>query len=441
MSYERSSHMNLAVFLTACGNYHHLGWRHPEAWTDAGTNFRRWIEFARIAEDAKLDMLFIADQIAVVGGNELHAIENSSKANRLEPMTLLSALATVTSRIGLAGTCATSYSEPYTVARMFASLDHISGGRAAWNCVTGGQQEEAQNFSLERHAAHADRYERASEFADVVIGLWNSFDEDALLHDKQSGRFFDANKVHTLNHRGKYFSVRGPLNVSRSPQERPIIIQAGGSDATIEMGSRIADVVFTAQADMEAAKIFYEAIKSAARSRGRAPESLRVMPGLSVFVGKTRAEAQAKFDGLHEMVDVDDAVAGLGRLLGGVDLSNFDPHAPMPELSANDLRKSGPGTFVRIGRENNYTLAQVAIQAKAARNHCLVIGSAKDVADHMELWFREGAADGFNLLPAIVPGSLEDFCGLVVPELQSRGLFKTDYVGSTLRENMGLVAA
>ncbi|MFT5391304.1 MAG: alkanesulfonate monooxygenase SsuD, partial [Gammaproteobacteria bacterium] len=236
----------------------------------------------------------------------------------------------------------------------------------------------------------------------------------------------------------KYFSVRGPLNVSRSPQSRPLVIQAGGSDATVKMGSRIADVIFTAQADFEASKAFYTQIKDAARQHGRRPEDIRVMPGLSVFVGNTREEAQAKFDALHHMVDIDDAIAGLGRLLGGIDLSEFDPHGPMPALEGNDLRMSGPGTFVRIGRENGYTLAQVAVQAKAARNHCLVIGSVHEVADHMEHWFRNGAADGFNLLPAIVPGTLHDFCGLVVPELRARGLFRGDYEGTTLREIMGL---
>lgn len=437
MSDSNVRSMNLAVFLTSCGNYHHEGWRHPEAWVDGSTNIQRWIEMARIAEDAKLDMLFVADQIAIVGGDELSAIENSSKVNRFEPMTLLSALTAHTKKIGLAGTCATSYSEPYTVARMFASLDHLSGGRAAWNCVTGGQKEEAQNFNLERHAIHGDRYERANEFANVVIGLWNSFEEDALLYNKESGRFFDASKIHTLNHSGKYFSVRGPLNVSRSPQGRPVIIQAGGSDETINMASQIADVVFTAQADFDSAKNFYNRVKSATRACGRSESSIRVMPGLSIFVAPTREEAQAKFDALHDMIDVRDAIEGLSRLLGGVDLSGFDPEAPMPALEANDLRKSGPGTFARIGHENNYTLGQVAVQAKAARNHCLVIGSVEEVANHMEHWFLNGAADGFNLLPAIVPGTLTDFCELIVPELQSRDLFRSEYDGVTLRVNMG----
>jgi N-acetyl-S-(2-succino)cysteine monooxygenase len=433
-----SRHMNLAVFLTADANYHHLGWRRPEAWMDGGSNFQRWIEFAHIAEAAKLDMLFIADQIAVVGGDDLEAITNSSKIARLEPMTLLSALASHTKHIGLAATCATSYTEPYSVARMFASLDHISGGRAGWNCVTGGQREEAQNFSMERHHAHADRYERANEFADVVMGLWNSFDEDALLYDKETGQFFDPSKVHALNHKGKHFSVKGPLNASRSPQGRPIIIQAGGSDATVEMASRIADVVFTAQADLEAARDFYGRIKEAARNRGRAPENVKVMPGISIYVARTRTEAREKFDALHSMVDIVDAVAGLGLLLGGVDLSEYDPDEPMPALQGNDLRMSGPGTFVRLGRENNYTLGQVAVHAKAARNHCLIVGDVNDVADHMENWFRSGGADGFNLLPPVVPGSLRDFCELVVPELQARGLFRVDYEGPTLRENLGL---
>ena len=433
-----SSQMNLAVFLTADANYHYLGWRRPQSWVDGGTNFKRWIEFARIAEAAKLDMLFVADQIAIVGGDDLDAITNSSKVARLEPLTLLSALASHTQHIGLAATCATSYSEPYTVARMFASLDHISEGRAGWNCVTGGQKEEAQNFSLDRHHAHADRYERANEFADVVMGLWDSFDADALTYDKDSGQFFDASKVHTLNHKGKHFSVKGPLNAARSPQGRPIIIQAGGSEATIDMASRIADVVFTAQADVEAARAFYGEVKDAARKHGRAPERVRVMPGISVYVAPTREEAQARFDALHSMVDVPDAIAGLSLLLGGVDLSGYDADGPMPTLEGNDLRMSGPGTFVRLGRERNYTLGQVAVHAKAARNHCMVVGDANDVADHMEAWFRTGAADGFNLLPPVVPESLQDFCDLVVPELQARGLFRNEYTGTTLREVMGL---
>ena len=430
--------MNLSVFLTACGNYHHLGWRHPKAWVDGSTNINRWVEMANIAERAKLDMLFIADQIAIVGSETLSTTENSSKVNRFEPLTLLSALSAHTKNIGLAGTCATSYSEPYNVARMFASLDHLSGGRAGWNCVTGGQKEEAQNFSLERHAAHEIRYERANEFADVVIGLWNSFEEDALVYDKDSGRFFDSSKIHALNHRGKYFSVRGPLNVSRSPQSRPIVIQAGASEATIEMASRIADVVFTAQADFDSACDFYSRIKSATITRGRCADSIRVMPGLSVFVATTREEAQAKFDALHDMIDVKDAIEGLERLLGGIDLSVFDQNDTMPALEGNDLRKSGPGAFAQIGRKNGYTLGQVAVRAKAARHHCLVIGTVNEIADHMEHWFLNGAADGFNLLPAIVPGTLTDFCDLVVPELQSRGLFRSEYDGITLRENMRL---
>lgn len=436
----QSRRLNLAVFLTADGSYHHLGWRHPEAWTDGATNFQRWVAFARIAEAGKLDMLFVADQIAVVGGDDLAAIRNSSKVVRLEPLTLLSALAAVTRHIGLAATAATSYSAPYAVARMFASLDQISGGRAGWNCVTGGQAEEALNFSLERHQAHADRYARANEFADVVIGLWDSFDADALTRDKATGHFFDPAKVRTLNHKGAYFSVKGPLNAARSPQGRPVIIQAGGSEATVAMGGRIADVVFTAQADLAAAQDFYGRVKRAAAEHGRAPESVKVMPGLSVYVGRTRAEAQAKFDALHDMVDVADAIHGLGLLLGGIDLSGYDPDGPMPHLEGNDLRMSGPGTFVRLGREKNYTLGQVAVHAKAARNHGLVVGDAKDVADHMQQWFEAGGADGFNLLPAIMPGTLQDFCDLVVPELQARGLFRTEYEGATLRETLGLPA-
>lgn len=434
----RPRQMHLAVFLAGDSNYHHLGWRHPEAVVDAGWNFDRWIEFARIAEAAKLDMLFAADVLAVVGGEDLNAIRNNAKVARLEPMTVLAALAPLTQRIGLAATMATSYSEPFTTARMFASLDHISGGRTAWNCVTGGQLEEAWNFNRDRHDAHGERYARANEFADVAFGLWESFAKDAFVCDKASGEFFDPAKVNTLHHKGERFSVRGPLHMARPPQGRPVIIQAGGSEATVEMSSRIADVVFTAQADFEGARTFRDQVRAATRARGRDPEGIRIMPGISVYVGRTRAEAQAKFDALHDMVDVPDAIAGLERLLGDVDLSGYDPTGPMPALEGNDLRMSGPGTFVRIGRERNYTLAQVAIHAKAAKNHCLVVGDVNDVAGLMEDWFKGGAADGFNLLPPIVPGSLQDFCELVVPELQARGLFRTEYEGRTLREIMGL---
>lgn len=430
--------MKLAVFLAGDSNYHHLGWRHPEAAVDAGSNFDRWIEFAKIAEAGKMDMLFVADTIAIVGADDLEDITNFAKVNRFEPLTLLSALATHTKHIGLVATCATSYSEPYTVARMFGSLDHLTKGRAGWNCVTGGQLEEAPNFSMARHIAHDERYERAEEFADVVMGLWKSFDADALLYNKETGQFFDHTKVHPLNHKGKYFSVKGPLSVSRTPQGRPIIIQAGGSDATIAMAARIADVVFTGQADFEGARDFYGKVKAKAAEYGRAPDSIKVMPGISLFTGRTQQEAQDKFDYLHSMVDEVDAIDTLSRLMGGIDLSGYDPHGPMPELAGNDLRMSGPGTFARIGIENKLTLAQVAIRAKASRNHDLVIGDVTHVADHMEQWFRGGAADGFNLLPAIVPGSLSDFTELVIPELQRRGLFRTEYEADTLRGILGL---
>jgi FMN-dependent oxidoreductase (nitrilotriacetate monooxygenase family) len=435
---NHSNNMKLAVFLAGDSNYHHMGWRHPDAAVDAGSNFDRWRQFAAVAEAAKMDMLFIADTITIVGSDNLSAIANSAKVHRFEPLTLLSALATCTSQIGLVATCATSYSQPYNVARMFGSLDHLCGGRAGWNCVTGGQLEDAPNFNLDRHDAHADRYERAEEFADVVMGLWSSFEEDALIRNKETGQFFDPAKVHHLNHKGKYFSVKGPLNVTRSPQGRPIIIQADGSEATINMAARIADVVFTGQADFDAAREFYGKVKEKAAQYGRTPDSIKVMPGISMYVGDTRQEAQAKFDQLHDMVDVQDAMDTLSRFMGGIDLSEFDLDGPMPDLGGNDLRMSSPGTFARIGREQGLSLAQVAVRAKASRNHCLVVGDVSDVCDVMEHWFRNGAADGFNLLPAIMPGSLEDFTQLVIPELQTRGLFRREYEAETLRGNLGL---
>ena len=288
---KTAAQMHFAVFMEADSNYHLSGWRLPGSYADTGIRLDRWIELARTMERGKLDMIFIADSHGVAGIGDLETLSRSSRVGRFEPFTVLSALAAVTEHIGLAATCATTYNEPFTVARMFASLDHLSGGRAGWNFVTGANREDALNFSHTEHVPHAQRYDRAQEFADVVLGLWDSFDDDAFLRDKGSGRFFDPAKLHVLNHHGKHFAVRGPLSVPRPPQGHPVLIQAGKSEPARELSARVADAVFTSQPTIEDAQRFYADVKGRLAKYGRAPDDLVIMPGVAVFTGRTAAEA------------------------------------------------------------------------------------------------------------------------------------------------------
>jgi FMN-dependent oxidoreductase (nitrilotriacetate monooxygenase family) len=351
---------------------------------------------------------------------------------------VLSALAPMTRHIGLCATCATTYNEPFTVARMFASLDHLSGGRAGWNFVTGANREDAFNFGHKEHVKHAERYDRAEEFADVVMGLWDSFDDGAFLRDKKSGRYFDPTKIHVLNHKGKHFTVRGPLSMERPPQGHPVLIQAGKSEPARELSARVADVVFTSQTDIEDAQGFYADVKGRLAKFGRDPTSLQIMPGVAVFTGRTAAEAEEKYERLHSLIDAKGALALLKERLGGIDLSGHPLDGPVPEMKGNDVRMSNPPELARLAKRENLTIRQLAFRYAAARSHWMVRGSYTDVADQFEAWFKGRAADGFNLLPQTLPGSLEDFVTLVVPELQRRGLFRTEYEGHTLREHLGL---
>jgi N-acetyl-S-(2-succino)cysteine monooxygenase len=430
--------MNFAVFMEADSNYHIAGWRLPETYADTGLNLSRWIELARIMERGKLDMLFIADSHGVAGVDDVETLSRSSRVGRFEPFTVLSALAAVTDRIGLAATCATTYNEPFTVARMFASLDHLSGGRAGWNFVTGANREDALNFSHKEHVKHADRYDRAEEFADVVLGLWDSFEDGAFLRDKKSGRFFDPAKLHVLNHKGKHFQVRGPLSMARPPQGHPVLIQAGKSEPARELSARVADAVFTSQPTIEDAKDFYADVKGRMGKYGRPPDHLKILPGVAVFTGRTAAEAEAKYERLQGLIDAKSALALLKERLGGIDLSGYPIDGPVPEMAGNDVRMSNPPELARLAKREGLSIRQLAYRYAAARSHWMVRGSAKDVADQLEAWFVGKAADGFNLLPHTMPGALDDFVTLVVPELQRRGLFRKDYAGRTLREHLGL---
>jgi FMN-dependent oxidoreductase (nitrilotriacetate monooxygenase family) len=429
--------IKLAVFMMMDGNYHLAGWRLPQAHADAGHNIARWVEFAQILERGKFDMLFIADNISPLGADHPESTSHTARSLGLEPITLLSALATATTRLGLAATTATTWTEPYNVARMFASLDHLSHGRAGWNVVTGRNAEDAKNFSREEHVAYGDRYARAEEFVDVVRGLWDSFEDDALLVDKSTGRFFDPDKMHLLNHKGSAFAVKGPLGVSRPPQGHPVIIQAGASDVGRDLAARIADVVFTMRPSFEAAKVFYDDLKERAAKFGRSPDHLKIMPGVNLYIGRTTREAEERFEELQSLIPIQFGLQQLSLQLGGVDLSGYALDGPMPEIKGN-VSRANPDFFLTFAVKEKLTLRQTALRVAAGKGHWLIKGSPKDIADQMEHWFKGGAADGFNLLPPSVPQTLTDFVELVVPELRRRGLFRDDYEGRTLRENLGL---
>lgn len=429
--------IKLGVFVRPSGN-HIASWRHPDAHSDAGWNFQRMVQMAQTAERGLLDMLFSADTQSAWTA-EGGGMERQHYVAWLEPFTLKAALTGFTKNIGLACTQTTTYNEPYSLARRFATLDHISGGRSAWNVITSGNPTEAQNFGQDVHLSKADRYKRATEFVKVVSGLWDSWDDDAFIRDRESGLFFDVNKMHVLNHQGAYFKVKGPLNVSRPPQGRPVIIQAGTSEAGREMAAETADVVFSAANDIEESRAYYSDLKSRMAKYGRAPDEIKVLPGVAFSVAPTAQEAIDKYEQLQDLVHPDIAI-GLASRRIGFDLTPYPqdgPLPPPPEKVDGD-RSSRSYMMYELARRENLTIAQMAKKFAAARGHFFVTGSTKQVADVLEEWFTTGACDGFNLIPPLYPNSLEDFVNLVVPELQRRGLFRTRYEGSTLRGHLGL---
>jgi FMN-dependent oxidoreductase (nitrilotriacetate monooxygenase family) len=359
----------------------------------------------------------------------------------LEPLTLLSALAASTERIGLIGTATTTYNEPYTVARQFASLDQISDGRAGWNLVTSDNAAEAANFGRDQHVAHALRYERAREFHEVVAGLWNGWQDGVFVNDKAGGRLVDPARLRKLEHRGKHFAVAGPLNVARSPQGRPVVVQAGGSETGRELAAATAEVVFTAQPSLASAQDFYRDMKRRVVAHGREPASLKVMPGLFAVVGRTQAEADDKFGQLQGLIEPKAGLALLGRMIGNFDLSPYPLDGPLPELpQTQDGQQSRQQLLTKLAQGENLTIRQLYERIAGGRGHFTVVGTAENVADQMQAWFEGEAADGFNFMAPSLPGGLDDFLTLVVPELQRRGLFRTAYQGSTLRSHLGLEA-
>ena len=430
--------MKLSLFLTGDGNYHMAGWRLPGATSDGGQNIQRWIEAAQTIERGKMHMLFIADAASPPGTDDFETQSLTSRIDRMDPIPILSAVSMMTKHVGLASTMTTTYLEPYNLARTVASLDHISGGRAAWNIVTGSNKDDALQFNRESHVPHAERYERAEEFVDVVRGIWDSYDDDAFPRDQKSGVYMRPDGVHLLNHSGKYFKVRGPSAVPRSPQGHPVLIQAGSSEPGMNISARVADVIFTSQSSLQNAQTFYNNVKGRCDRYGRSPDDMLIMPGALLFMADTETEAKEKFDMMNSLIPLRVAMQRLSANLGGVDLSKYDLDAPLPDIPVNNARVSAVEGYITLARREGLTLRQVAMRSAAAKHHWTLIGSVKQIADELEAWFLERGADGFNILPSDVPASYKDVVNKLIPELQRRGLFHTEYEGKTLRENLGL---
>ena len=425
---SKTRKIRLGLFLQGAG-HHVSGWRHPEA--EAGSeNFDLLRRVAQMAEAAKFDMLFLADGLT-------SAIDaHPSMIARFEPLTLLASLAMVTDKIGLAATASTTYGEPYHIARAFASIDHLSHGRAAWNIVTTSYARTAANFS-KSHPEHDERYAVAGEFVDVVRGLWDSWDDDAFPKNKETGVYADPAKVHVLDHQGKYYTVKGPLNIPRSPQGHPILIQAGSSGPGQDLAARTADIVFTAQQSLDEAQAFYKSLKGRVAGFGRDPDSVAVMPGFLPVIGRTAAEAREKLDVLNRWTEIKSAMPLLEERIGH-SLADYDLDGPLPDLPISDQLRSRAELLTELARREKLTIRELALRVAAGRGHHIVLGTPVEIADRMQQWFENGAADGFNVMPPFFPGGLEDFTREVVPILQERGLFRTEYEGTTLREHLGL---
>jgi len=428
--------MKLGCFLEGTG-HHVAAWRDPDVDPHGRQQLAHYLDSARLAERGKFDLLFMADTNATFGPDDVETWTRTTQAARIEPITLLAAMAAVTERIGLVATATTTYFEPFHVARFFASLDQISGGRAGWNLVTSLAVAEAYNFGKETHPHHGDRYARAREFAKVVLGLWDTWEDGAVVADKQTGIYLDQSKLHFLNHKGKHFAVRGPLTVHRSAQGHPVVVQAGQSEDGRDLAGETAEVTFTVQQDLEAAKAFYADIKRRALAYGRPPHAIKVMPGVMTVIGETGAEAANKYERLQALLSPELAIKDLSSHFG-FDLSDYPLDGPVPDPSPDVEQKGRVKVMVELARRENLTIRQLYKRVYGQRGHRVVIGAPGEVADALELWFRAGAADGFNLLPLTFPGGLEDIVDLLIPELQHRGLFRKEYEGKTLRENLGL---
>jgi alkanesulfonate monooxygenase len=426
--------LHLGAFMRPVG-IHTGWWRYPGAYADANFNLKHLVRFIQTLEAAQFDAFFMADHLAVLN-MPMPALKRSGTATSFEPLTLLSALAMVTERIGLIATASTTFDEPYHIARRFASLDHISGGRAGWNIVTTSNPDSALNFGRTEHVEHDERYRRAREFYAVVTGLWDSWDDDAWLRDQESGIFFDPEKLHVLDHKGEYLSVRGPLNIARPIQGYPVIVQAGASEAGRQLAAETAEMIFGSSRTIEDGQRFYADMKSRMIAQGRKPEHLKILPGALVTVGRTRAEARDKQALLDSLVHPDSGLPNLSMRLG-VDASQFQLDAPLPEIPPSNASQSGRDTLVALARRDNLTVRQLA-EMVGGYGGLQMVGTAEDIADTMQQWLETEASDGFNIMFPTVPSGLDDFVEMVVPELQRRGIFRRAYEGTTLRDHLGL---
>ncbi|MFC3060062.1 LLM class flavin-dependent oxidoreductase [Paenirhodobacter populi] len=406
-------------------------WRHPDAQPGASTDFAYYRRQAQIAEAARFDFLFVADSVHITPKSSPHYL------NRFEPLTILSALAAVTDHIGLVGTLTVSYAEPFNVARQFASLDQLSGGRAGWNVVTSWLEGSARNYSREKHYDHATRYRLAAEHLDVVQGLWDSWEDDALVHDKASGRFFDPDKLHRLDHRGDFFQVEGPLNIARSPQGQPVIFQAGASEDGRDFAAARSDAIFVQPGDLAGAQAYYADVKRRAAGFGRDPDTLFVLPGLRPVIGSTEAEAERKYQAFIGLTSIEDALLIMARSFNEHDFSQYDLDAPFPDVAhvAANSNRSTSERIIALARAENLTLRQTAQRFATPRTD--FIGTPEQVADAFGRWFTGRGADGFVFNNSL-PDELSVFADTVVPILQARGLFRTEYEGTTFRDSLGL---
>lgn len=433
-----SKTLHLTAFMRPV-SLHTGAWRYPGAYPDANFNLAHLKSFIKKLEDAKFDAFFMADHLAVVTSS-LDALKRSHTVTSFEPFTLLSALSQVTEKIGLAATASTTYDEPYHVARRFASLDHISNGRAAWNVVTTGNPETAKNFSRDEHMEHGDRYKRAREFYNVVTGLWDSFADDAFVRDQKGGTYFNPERMHILDHKGDELQVRGPLNIARPVQGWPVIVQAGQSEPGKQLAAETAEAVFCAPRDLASAKVLYADIKGRVEAAGRDRNHLKILPAAFIVIGDTAEEAQAKRLKLDSLVHYDSAISSLANALG-TDISvvsGFDPDGPLPaDLPDTNASKSGRASVEKLAADEKLTVRQLA-QRYGGYAGLAFVGTAETIADQMGQWLEEDACDGFTIALPFLPQGLDDVTQSLVPELQRRGIFRREYEGTTLREHLGL---
>ena len=432
----RSTQRQLALnaFFMRFG-HHPAAWRHPASVGSGRPDLAYWQKAAQLAEQAKFHAFFLADFIGRSG--DAHDIQQSSRAGvtfQFEPFTLISAIAAVTQRIGLIATVNTNFTEPYNVARQFASLDHLSGGRAGWNVVSSLSEHTAKNFGIYSPLSHGERYERADEFLALAKKLWDSWEDDTWDQpDRASGEFFDPAKAHPVSHQGKYFAAEGLLDIARPIQGYPVIVQAGNSDVGREFLARLGEITYCSAQSLDIAKAFYADVKGRMAKYGRDPDHLLITPGLSVVVAESDAEAQDKFAELQNLIDFSHGVN-----INGVDVSGYPLDGPLPDLPEGPNGKGRFRQMVELARRENLTIRELVLRFSVSRGHVQVVGSTTTVADTIEQWFVERGADGFNVVPPLLLGGFEDFVRLVVPELQRRGIFRTEYQGPTLRENLGL---